>query len=153
DLPRLVRLALARGERAGPLAMTLDELAGDERALDLVGALADDHQRRVTVVALDVEPGEHPGLAVGAQRDHRGLVGRLRGDQLGHARLEIAALATVLQAGRPVGDDPRRLDAGGEIGQDRWRLAGGARVRQRAVGRRLGDTDAAGGDVDAPGLE
>ena len=153
DLPPLVRLALAGGERAEPFAVTLDELAGDERALDHVGALADEHQRRVTVVALDLEPGEHSGLAVGAQRDHRRLVGRLRGEQLGHARLEIAALLTVLHAGRPVGDDPRRLDAGGEIGQDRGRLAGDARVRQHAVERRLGDADAAGGDVDAPGLE
>ena len=54
-LPALDGLALQRQQPADPLAVTLQELARDQRALDLVGALADDHQRRVAVVALDVE--------------------------------------------------------------------------------------------------
>src|SRR5580693_2709782 len=36
-------------------AVALDQLPGDHVALNLIGALADDHQRRVPEIALDVE--------------------------------------------------------------------------------------------------
>ncbi|MGW5446133.1 hypothetical protein [Streptomyces asiaticus] len=54
-----------------------DQLARDDIALDLVDTLADDHQRGVTEVALDVELGRVAVTAVdadGVQGDlHRGL--------------------------------------------------------------------------------
>src|SRR5205814_2105478 len=86
--------------RAGSLCVPLEQAAGDDETLDLVGALADDHQRRVAVVALD---GQLGGVAVAAVHAH-GLGGalerRLRREQLGHARLDVAALTRLLLAGR-----------------------------------------------------
>ena len=49
--------AAARARGHGATEFRADQLAGDHVALDLVGALADDHQRRVAEVALDVELG------------------------------------------------------------------------------------------------
>src|SRR5436189_9376 len=66
-VPASAALATQRQQPADPLAVTLQELARDQRALDLVGALADDHEGRVAVVALDVECRREPGLAVHAQ--------------------------------------------------------------------------------------
>src|SRR6185436_16984677 len=54
-LPALDGLIRERGEGADPLAVPLDEIARDDRALDLVRALADDPERRVAVVTLDVQ--------------------------------------------------------------------------------------------------
>ena len=54
--------------RSGPVAV--DELADDDVALDVVGPLADHHQRRVAVVTLDVELGriQVAARAVGVAR-------------------------------------------------------------------------------------
>src|SRR5271166_1225299 len=52
-----------------------DELPGDPVALYLVGALADDHQRRVAKVAFDVVFG---GIAVAAVDTH-GVEGDIHG--------------------------------------------------------------------------
>ena len=64
---------------------------GDDDALDLVGPLADDHQRRVAVEALDRELG---GVADAAEYAH-GLGAELErglaGEELGHAGLDVAA--------------------------------------------------------------
>src|SRR5262245_60825411 len=59
----------------------------DDEALDLVGSLTDDHERRIPVVALDREllrvsiPAEHP------HRLQRDLLAGLGREELGHARL------------------------------------------------------------------
>src|SRR5438067_752187 len=63
--------------RAGLDPAALDQLADDDVALDLVGALADDHQGRVAEVALDVELGGVAVAAVHADRAQRHLHGRL----------------------------------------------------------------------------
>src|SRR5680860_1880142 len=63
---------------------TFDELTGDDVALDLVGALADDHQRCVTEVALDVELRGVAVATVDAHRVQCDLHGDLRGEQLRH---------------------------------------------------------------------
>src|SRR5262249_29033715 len=71
----------------GSQAAASDELCRDDVALDLVRALAEDHQRCITEVPLDVVVG---GVAVGAMHPHRGervLHGGLGGEQLGHAGL------------------------------------------------------------------
>src|SRR5690348_1207587 len=54
------------------------QLSRDHVALDLVGALADDHQRRVAEVPLDVILGRVPVPAVNADRVEGDLHGRLR---------------------------------------------------------------------------
>src|SRR5262249_61664485 len=48
----LLRLGVERRERAQPLAVPLEEIPRDDGPLDLVGPLADDHERRVTIEAL-----------------------------------------------------------------------------------------------------
>src|SRR5689334_5594079 len=72
-----------------------DELGGDDVALDFVGALADDHQRGVAEVSFDVKLGGVAVTAVDAHRVERDFHGGLRREQLGHARLEVAAGAGV----------------------------------------------------------
>ena len=81
--------------------MALEELARDDEPLDLVGALADDHERRVAVQALDRGIREHAAAAGDAQGLHRDLLRGLGGVELGHARLEVATLGAVLHARRP----------------------------------------------------
>src|SRR5579883_2502037 len=154
--------------RASYGARTLDPVAlqqpaGDHEPLDLVGALADDHERRVAVVALDAELLH---VAVAAEDAHGlegDLLADLGGEELRHARLEVAALAAVLHRGRLADEEPRRLDLGGHVGElelDRLVLADGLaerpallRVADGVLEGRLRHTDRAGGDVDAPDLE
>jgi hypothetical protein len=57
-----------------------DQLGRDHVALDLVGALADDHQRRVPEVALDVVLGRVAVAAVDPDRVERDLHRGLRGE-------------------------------------------------------------------------
>ena len=66
-----------------------DRLLHDHVPQHLVGALADDHQRRVAVVALDVELGRVAVPAVDADRVERDLGGHLRAEQLGHAGFHV----------------------------------------------------------------
>src|SRR5206468_11130756 len=91
-LASLAGLALARGEGAEALAVSVHELSRDERPLDLVRALADDHERRVAVVALDGTIGARAARAVQPERRHGQLLCRLRREELRHASLEIATL-------------------------------------------------------------
>src|SRR5450759_975173 len=91
---------------------TFDELPDDDVALDLVGALADDHQRRVTEVALDVELG---GVAIAAMDAHRvqcDLHGGLGGEQLRHTGFHVGALSGV----EPPRGEQGQLTGGGELG-------------------------------------
>src|SRR5579885_868664 len=75
------------------------ELLRDDVALDLVGALAHDHERRVAVVALEGVLGRVAVAAVdpdGIERD-RGC--HLRREQLGHACFEVRPPPLVEAAG------------------------------------------------------
>src|SRR5258708_38280729 len=73
-----------------------DELSGNDVALNLVGALPDDHQRRVAEVALDVVFGRIAVAAVDPHRAERDLHRRLRGEQLRHPGLHVAAVTGVV---------------------------------------------------------
>ena len=70
-----------------------DELPGDHVALDLVGALADDHQRRIAEVAFDIELGGIAVAAVDPDSIQSDLHRDLGGEQLGHPGLHVGALA------------------------------------------------------------
>src|SRR5665647_2464576 len=74
----------------------LDELSGDDVSLDLVGAFADDHQRRVAEVALDVELRGVAVSTVDAHRVQGNLHGGLGGEQLRHTGLHVCALTLSL---------------------------------------------------------
>src|SRR5437870_3477119 len=78
--------------------MPLHERARNDDALELVRTFADREQRRVAVIALDVE---FPGVAVCAVNAHRFEAVRERGFgsvELGHACLHVAAPAFVVGA-------------------------------------------------------
>src|SRR6202012_5495364 len=79
--------------------------------------LADPQQRRVPVQPLDLVL---LGVAVAAMDPQRLLdteAPGLRREQLRHPRLDIRALARVLQARRAPGQQPRRLDLGSHVGE------------------------------------
>src|SRR6266545_7298041 len=76
-------------------AVAADDLLDDDVAEHLVGALADDHQRGVAVVALDVELRRVAVAAVDADGVERHLRGHLRAEQLGHAGLHVGPPAGV----------------------------------------------------------
>src|SRR5262249_6014145 len=141
----------------------LDPLPGDDDALHLVGAFADAGERRVAVEPLDVVL---LGIAVGAVDAHgfdAVLQRRLRREVLGHAGLEVAALAAVERLGRVEREQPRGAGARGHLGElelDRLvladRLAEGLADLGVARGepqRALGDAHAARRDIDAAELE
>src|SRR5947209_20520598 len=86
---------------AGSDRVALQELAADDHALDLGGALADQQQRRVAVQPLDLVLLRVAVAAVDAERLLDAEAPRLGGEQLGHPRLQVRALAGVLQARRP----------------------------------------------------
>src|SRR6516162_6907067 len=84
----------------GSYWIPVDKLAGDDDALQFVGALADDEQRRVAIEALD---GELLRIAVAAMDAHRfeaDIDRRLGRKELGHPGLHVAALAFVIGARR-----------------------------------------------------
>src|SRR6202008_1172153 len=69
------------------------QLAGDDVALDFVGAFADDHQRGVAKIAFDVVFGGVAVAAVDPYRVERDLHRDLGSEQLGHPGLHVTALA------------------------------------------------------------
>src|SRR4051795_2297018 len=79
--------------------VALQELLADNHALNLRGALADQQQRGVAVEALDLVLLRVAVAAVDAEALLDALLAGLRGEQLGHAGLEIGAGAGVLHAG------------------------------------------------------
>src|SRR3954468_21594097 len=108
-------VALAVSARSAAAAMTaartprrmsdlvaLEELLADDHPLDLRRPLADQEKRRVAVEALDLVLLGVAVSAVDAERVLDDLLAGLGGEQLGHARLEVRALAGVLE--------PRRLE-------------------------------------------
>ena len=134
--------------------MAVNELSRDQRPLDLVRALADDHERRVAVVALDPVVGARPGRAVQGERRGGQRLRRLRREELRHPRFEVASLGAVLHARRPVGEEARRVEPGRHVRERRRRRVGrSGQMRERVVVRGLGDADGARGDVDPARLE
>src|SRR6185312_3580103 len=93
------------------------QLCGDDVALDFVGAFADDHQRGVAKVALDVVFGGIAVAAVDANRVERDLHRHLGGEQLGHPGLHVAALAAVVAFGGVAGQLAGRGQLGRHVGQ------------------------------------
>src|SRR5437660_788710 len=94
-----------------------NQLAGDDDALQFVGALADDEERGIAVEALD---RELLGIAVAAVDAHRlqaDIDGGLGGEQLGHSGLHVAALALVVGVGGLFDEETRGLDLGGHVGE------------------------------------
>src|ERR1700677_4439250 len=116
-------LLFSNGRHAATLSLGTDnspasepaaghQLRGDHVALDLVGAFADDHQRRVAEVPLDVVFGGISIAAVDAHGIQRDLHRHFGGEQLGHPGLHVAALAAVVT----LGGITRQLAGGGEFG-------------------------------------
>ena len=153
QLAPLGRLALPRDEGAQPLAVPLDEAPRDDRALDLVGALADEHERRVPVIPLEVEVDADARRAEGSERRQRDLVRGLGGVELRHAGLEVAALAAVLQAGRPVGEQAGGPHLRRHVGELRPYVDRAGGVAERVLVCGLRDAHRPRGDVEPPGLE
>src|SRR3954454_1631161 len=83
----------------------LQELLADHHALDLRGALADQQQRRVAVEALDLVLLRVAVATVDAEAVLDALLAGLRSEQLGHAGLEVRALAGVLHPRCFAGDE------------------------------------------------
>src|SRR2546423_13583806 len=81
--------------------VALEELLADDHPLDLRRALSDEEQRRVAVQALDLVLLRVSVAPVDAEGVLDDLLARLRGEELGHPRLEVGALAGVLEAVRP----------------------------------------------------
>ena len=95
----------------------LQQLPGDDQALQFIGAAADQQQRRIPVVALH---GEILREAIAAHDAHRleGHFGsRFRREQFRHARFEIASLAAISFRGCRVDQQSRCLDLRRHLGE------------------------------------
>src|SRR5215472_14936926 len=106
-----MRYALTSNRIAG------EEAAGDYQRLNLVGAFADHHKRRITVKPFDRELGH---IAIAAEHPHcveRHLGARLRGEQLGHSCLDIASFACVLFLRCVIDQQLGRLEPRAHIGE------------------------------------
>src|SRR3954453_13593523 len=97
--------------------MPLQQLLADDHPLDLARPLADEQQRRVAVYALDLVLLRVPVAAVDAQRLLGAEAAGLRGEQLGHARLEVRSLAGVLQPRGLQRQHAGRLELRGHVGE------------------------------------
>src|SRR5699024_6134126 len=86
--------------RRGSYPIAADELLGDDIHLDLIRSLADDHQRRVAVVALDVVFGgvSVPALDADLVEGPRDL--HLRSLVLRHSVLHIHPRSVIIGTGR-----------------------------------------------------
>ena len=111
------RAMLAGVGGAGPSCRRAQQLAGDDRALDLVGAFVDLGDLGVAVEALDLEA---PDVAAAAEDLHG--VGALRhrhvaGEALGHRAGDGGALAGIEALGRIAHQQARGLDVLGHVGE------------------------------------
>src|SRR3954470_2148608 len=97
--------------------MPLQQLLADDHALDLARPLAYEQQRRVAVDALDLVLLGVAVAAVDAQRLLGAEAAGLAREQLGHAGLEVRALAGVLQARGLDRQHPRGLELRGHVGE------------------------------------
>src|SRR6202158_3093174 len=151
-----------RGDRVTPPPAGLGnvfthELAGDHGSEDVVGALADRHQRSIPVKPLDLVLGRVAVATVDAHRLQRGSDADLRRVELRHPGLEVRTPARVECGGRPPGEEARGLHLGRHVGElqlDGLELGDRpaecmpvARVRERAVQARLRYANRSAGDV------
>src|SRR6266851_3897313 len=137
--------------------------AGDDEPLDLVRAFAHSEELRVTEVALHGQLLDVAHAAVDLHGLTGAELGSLRGEELGHAGLEVAALACRLEPGRLVGQELGGLDARrhlGELGLDELVLHDGLTkgltllcIADRVLESRPGQAYAARRHIDAPALE
>src|ERR1700681_2180357 len=95
------KIQLLGGRIARSGMVIADKLTRDHGAQDVVGTLADRHQRRVAVKALDLVLGRVTVPAVDAHRLERGFDADLGGVELRHAGLEVRPPAGVECGGRP----------------------------------------------------
>src|SRR6266702_3225025 len=137
--------------------------AGDDEPLDLVRAFAHGEELRVAEVALHGQLLDIAHAAVDLDGLAGAELGSLGGEELGHACLEVAALACRLERGRLVGQELGGLDARrhlGELGLDELVLRDGLPkgltllgIADRVLEGRPGQADAARRHIDAPALE
>src|SRR5439155_1024192 len=146
------RLRACRGPHVQRAALQAQQLARDDDALDLAGALVDLHDLRVAEEALD---GELARVAVAAQdldRVGRDLHGRVGRPALGHGRLVgVARDPRIHLARRVVDHEPGAVHEHRHVGEheldplearDRLtELLPLLRVAHRRVERRLADAD------------
>ena len=113
------RLAGVTGPRGRHVAdaVALQEPLGDDDALNLVGPLADDQQRRVAIQPLHLVLLREPVAAVHAHRLADDLEARLGGEELRHPAFDVRALAGILLARREVREQTRRLDLRRHVGE------------------------------------
>src|SRR5262249_22341390 len=140
-------------------SVPFNPLLGDDDALQFVGALTDTGERRVAIEPLDIHLLRVAVGTVNAQRLGAVFQRRFRGEILGHAGLEIAALATIEGIGgieRQQSRRPRPRRHLAELELDRLMLAdrlaeGPADLRilgGQSQGS-LGNAGTAGGNIDA----
>src|SRR6478735_1364924 len=94
-----------------------DQLLGDHLAQDLVRSLADHHQHRVAVEALDLVLDREAVAAEDAHRFLRAEDAGFGAGELGHRRFQVAALAAVEHAGRALDQLFRALDLRHHVGE------------------------------------
>src|SRR5260370_2371786 len=109
-----------RGDRVTPPPARLgnvftDELARDHCPQDVVGALADRHQRRIPIEALDLIFGRITVAAVDSHRLQRCLDADLRGVELCHPCFEVGPPPRVERRCRPPGQQARGLHLGRHV--------------------------------------
>src|SRR5438132_1418506 len=114
--PRVARRT-ERVKRSALGAIKLQQALRDDQALDLVGALSDDQHGRVAVQALHLELLREPVPAVHTQRLGDDLETGLRGEQLGHAALDVGPLPGVFLARRIIRQEARGLDLRRHVGE------------------------------------
>src|SRR5258706_16328374 len=157
-----------RGERVTPPPARLgnvftDELARDHCPENVVGTLADRHQRRIAIEALDLIFGRIAVAAVDAHRLQRCLDADLRGVKLRHTGFEVGPPPRVERRCRPPGQQARSLHLGRhvrelqldglELGNRPAEGVALTRIGQGPVEARPCDAHSTPGDVDASEFE
>mmetsp|Transcript_14879 Transcript_14879/g.50071 ORF Transcript_14879/g.50071 Transcript_14879/m.50071 type:complete len:283 (+) Transcript_14879:167-1015(+) len=141
----------------------LEELARDDEALDLGGALVDLGDSRVAVVALGRHLGHVPHATKHLDARVRVRSRRLGSGQLGHGRLLCVRRLSVLEVSRAMREQHRRLVPDGHVGEqelDRLVLGDGRverlarlRVMRRRLERRARDAERLRRDANPPTVE
>src|SRR5689334_15525005 len=97
--------------RSDPLPLLqVQDITRDHHPLNLAGALANRHQPRVAVDALYRELGRVAVATVNLDGVARYPLGHLSGEQLGLRRGYREGLTVLLEPGRAIHQQPRRLD-------------------------------------------
>src|ERR1700730_11021851 len=154
------RSAASTGCIAGSV---LGDVAGDDEALDVAGALVDLAHPDVAVDALDREIGDIAVAAMDLDRVRGDALGHLGGEELGHRGLFDAGLTGIAPCRGVENEAARRGDLRRHIGEAEGhrlllddRLAEGLALAGVGEGRLVGRTrhaDGLRGDADAAALE